>query len=107
MNTNRAEVFQASKGRVYFRRLFPIRKERAKRDQNKYCRYHRNTGITPTTATSSRMRWKTSSAKGSSATTSKLPARTKLARDLLDHKPSYHLPQRYEKIFIRYMEDRT
>ena len=32
LNTNRAEVFQASEGRVHFRRPFPIQKERVKRD---------------------------------------------------------------------------
>ena len=44
LNANRAEVFQANEGRVHFRKPFPIRKERTKRDQNKYCRYHRDVG---------------------------------------------------------------
>ena len=44
LNTNRAEVFQASEGRIHFRRPFPIRKERAKMDQSKYCCYHRDVG---------------------------------------------------------------
>ena len=44
LNTDRAEVFQANEGRVHFRMPFPIRKERTKGDQNKYCRYHRDVG---------------------------------------------------------------
>ena len=33
LNTDRAEVFQASEEWVHFRRPFPISKERAKKDQ--------------------------------------------------------------------------
>ena len=56
LNTNRAEVFQASEGRAHFRRPFPIQKERANRAQNKYCRYHCDKDMTPMIATNSRMR---------------------------------------------------
>ena len=41
---DRAKVFQASEGWVHFRRPIRIRKKKAKRVQNKYCRYHRDIG---------------------------------------------------------------
>ena len=44
LNTDRVEVVQANEGRVHFRRPFPIRNERTKRDKNKYCRYHCDVG---------------------------------------------------------------
>ena len=44
LNTDGVEVFHANEGRVHFRRPFPIWKERAKTDHNKYCHYHCDVG---------------------------------------------------------------
>ena len=63
--------------------------------------------MTSTIVMNSRMRSRTAFAKESSVTTPELPARTELAHDLRDQKPSYHLIQRCKEIYVRYMEDRT